>query len=624
MDLIQRPRRLRGSENLRKMVRETRMDKSSLIYPLFVKEGTGIEEEIPSMEGQFRYSVDRLPFELERLQNAGVNSIMLFGIPDHKDEVGSGAYDPNGIVQKALREAKKQFPDMYYITDVCMCEYTSHGHCGVLCGHDVNNDATLELLAKTAVSHVEAGADMVAPSDMMDGRVRAIREALDANGHYGAPIMSYAVKYASAFYGPFRDAAGSAPSFGDRKSYQMDFHNRREGMKEALTDVEEGADIIMVKPAMSYLDMVSEVSKAVNVPVATYSVSGEYAMVKAAAKMGWIDEERIMCEMAVSAYRAGAQIYLTYYAKELAKCMDEGRIADGLSEELFDRAVKVIPGGVNSPVRAYGAIGIAPRFIDRADGCHIYDVDGKEYVDYIDSWGPMILGHNFPEVKESVLKACEKGLSFGCATAIEVEMAEFICDHIPHVDMVRMVNSGTEAVMSAVRVARGFTGKNKIIKFAGCYHGHSDAMLVSAGSGVMTSGVPDSAGVPKGCTEDTMTAVYNDLDSVRALMEQADGQTAAVIVEAVGANMGVVPPKKGFLEGLRKLCDEYGALLIFDEVITGFRLAFGGAAEYFGVTPDLVTYGKIIGAGMPVGAYGGRREIMELVSLWERFTRPVP
>ena len=326
MELTKRPRRLRGSENLRKMVRETRMDKSSLIYPLFVKEGTGIEEEIPSMEGQFRYSVDRLPFELERLQNAGVNSIMLFGIPDHKDEVGSGAYDPNGIVQKALREAKKQFPDMYYITDVCMCEYTSHGHCGVLCGHDVNNDATLELLAKTAVSHVEAGADMVAPSDMMDGRVRAIREALDANGHYGAPIMSYAVKYASAFYGPFRDAAGSAPSFGDRKSYQMDFHNRREGMKEALTDVEEGADIIMVKPAMSYLDMVSEVSKAVNVPVAAYSVSGEYAMVKAAAKMGWIDEERIMCEMAVSAYRAGAQIYLTYYAKELAKCMDEGRI----------------------------------------------------------------------------------------------------------------------------------------------------------------------------------------------------------------------------------------------------------------------------------------------------------
>ena len=326
MDLIQRPRRLRGSENLRKMVRETRMDKSSLIYPLFVKEGTGIEEEIPSMEGQFRYSVDRLPFELERLQNAGVNSIMLFGIPDHKDEVGSGAYDPNGIVQKALREAKKQFPDMYYITDVCMCEYTSHGHCGVLCGHDVNNDATLELLAKTAVSHVEAGADMVAPSDMMDGRVAAIRKELDLGGYTNIPIMSYAVKYASAFYGPFRDAAGSAPAFGDRKSYQMDFHNRREGMKEALMDIEEGADIIMVKPAMSYLDMVSEISKAVNVPVAAYSVSGEYAMVKAAAKMGWIDEERIIGEMAVGAYRAGAQIYITYFAEEIAKMMEEGRI----------------------------------------------------------------------------------------------------------------------------------------------------------------------------------------------------------------------------------------------------------------------------------------------------------
>ena len=326
MELIQRPRRLRGSETLRKMVRETRMDKSSLIYPLFVKEGAGIEEEIPSMPGQYRYSIDRLPYELERLTEAGVGSIILFGIPDHKDEVGSGAYDPEGIVQRALRAAKKEFPDLYYITDVCMCEYTSHGHCGVLCGHEVENDKTLTLLAKTALSHVEAGADMVAPSDMMDGRVRAIRECLDINGHKETPIMSYAVKYASAFYGPFRDAAGSAPSFGDRKSYQMDFHNRREGMKEALSDIEEGADIIMVKPALAYHDLISEISKATNVPMAAYSVSGEYAMVKAAAQMGWIDEEKIICEMAVGAYRAGAQIYITYFAKELAKFMDEGRI----------------------------------------------------------------------------------------------------------------------------------------------------------------------------------------------------------------------------------------------------------------------------------------------------------
>lgn len=326
MELIQRPRRLRGSETLRKMVRETRMDKSSLIYPLFVREGEGIEEEIPSMEGQYRYSVDRLPYELERLTKAGVSGVMLFGIPDHKDEIGSGAYDPQGIVQRALRVAKKEFPELYYVTDVCMCEYTSHGHCGVLCGHEVDNDETLKLLAKTALSHVEAGADMVAPSDMMDGRVRAIRECLDSYGYTGTPIMSYAVKYASSFYGPFREAAGSAPSFGDRKSYQMDFHNRREGLKEALTDLEEGADILMVKPALSYLDLISDVAKAVTVPVAAYSVSGEYAMVKAAAKMGWIDEEKIIGEMAVGAYRAGAQIYITYFAKELAKQMEEGRI----------------------------------------------------------------------------------------------------------------------------------------------------------------------------------------------------------------------------------------------------------------------------------------------------------
>lgn len=323
---MQRGRRLRGSEVLRKMVRETRMDKSSLIYPMFVEDGTNIVEEIPSMEGQYRYSVDRLPYALEEVAKAGVNSVMFFGIPEVKDEVGSQAYAEDGIVQRALREAKRQFPDLYYITDVCMCEYTSHGHCGVLCGHEVENDATVDLLAKTALSHVQAGADMVAPSDMMDGRVMAIRKCLDSHGYQTTPIMSYAVKYASAFYGPFREAAGSAPSFGDRKSYQMDYHNRREGLKEALQDVKEGADIIMVKPALSYLDIISEVYRAVDVPVAAYSVSGEYAMVKAAAKLGYIEEEKIICEMAVSTYRAGAQIYLTYFAKELAKFMDEGRI----------------------------------------------------------------------------------------------------------------------------------------------------------------------------------------------------------------------------------------------------------------------------------------------------------
>ncbi len=321
-----RPRRLRYGETLRKMVRETRMDASSLIYPIFVKEGQGIREEIPTMPGQYRYSVDTMGKKLEELLRAGVSAVMFFGIPGYKDEIGSGAYAEDGIIQKALAQAKKEYPELYLITDVCMCEYTSHGHCGVLCGQDVNNDETLKLLVKTALSHVQAGADMVAPSDMMDGRVAAIRGLLDENGYSNIPVMSYAVKYASAFYGPFRDAAGSAPAFGDRKSYQMDYHNSREGMKEALLDIEEGADIIMVKPAMAYLDMVTRIKDTVNVPVAAYSVSGEYAMIKAGTKLGYIDEEKIICETAVSAFRAGCDIYLTYFAEEIAQYMREGKI----------------------------------------------------------------------------------------------------------------------------------------------------------------------------------------------------------------------------------------------------------------------------------------------------------
>ncbi|MBQ9031591.1 MAG: porphobilinogen synthase [Parasporobacterium sp.] len=326
MEMLVRPRRLRSSETLRRMVRETRISASSLIYPLFVMDGVNKAEEIPAMPGQKRYTLDRVEEELVKVMDSGVRNILLFGIPQHKDEVGSQAYAEDGIVQRALRYTAEQFPELYRITDVCMCEYTSHGHCGVLCGHDVDNDRTLELLARTARSHAEAGAQMVAPSDMMDGRILAIREELDQNGFSNLPIMSYAVKFASAFYGPFREAAGSAPSFGDRKSYQMDFHNRREALKEALLDVEEGADIIMVKPAMSFLDLVREVHETTDLPVATYSVSGEYAMVKAAAQNGWIDEDRIVCEMAVSAYRAGADIYITYFAKELAGFIREGRI----------------------------------------------------------------------------------------------------------------------------------------------------------------------------------------------------------------------------------------------------------------------------------------------------------
>lgn len=284
------------------------------------------------------------------------------------------------------------------------------------------------------------------------------------------------------------------------------------------------------------------------------------------------------------------------------------------SEELFKRGIEVIPGGVNSPVRAFRSVGGTPRFIESADGAHTRDVDGNEYLDFILSWGPMIVGHNNTRVREKVAEACMQGLSFGAPTEREVIMAELICQIVPSIEMIRMVNSGTEAVMSAIRLARGYTKRSKIIKFAGCYHGHSDAMLIKAGSGVMEGGVPDSAGVTRGCTEDTLSAVYNDLNSVEEIFKQYPDEVAAVIVEPVAANMGVVLPEDGFLQGLRDMTRQYGALLIFDEVITGFRLASGGAQEYFGITADLVTYGKIIGGGMPVGAYGGRKEIMSMVS----------
>lgn len=283
------------------------------------------------------------------------------------------------------------------------------------------------------------------------------------------------------------------------------------------------------------------------------------------------------------------------------------------SQQLFTAAQEVLPGGVNSPVRACRAVGTYPRFLSRGQGGHVWDVDGKEYIDLIGSWGPLILGHCREEVEQAVMDAVKMGLSFGAPTAAEVEMAQLVCE-MTGVEMVRMVNSGTEAVMSALRLARGATGRSKIIKFAGCYHGHSDSMLVKAGSGALTGGAPDSAGVPAQTAGDTLTASYNDLPSVESLLRANPGQVAAVIVEPVAANMGVVPPQPGFLQGLRGLCDEYGCLLIFDEVITGFRLAPGGAQEYYGVRADLVTYGKIIGGGMPVGAYGGSRKLMELVA----------
>ena len=303
------------------MIRETRLSASQMIYPLFIMPGKGKREPVPSMPGVDRISVDQLKQEAASCMEVGINSVILFGLPEKKDGVGSGAYANNGIVQQAIKELKNSAPEMNVITDVCLCEYTDHGHCGCLVGHEVDNDATLELLAKTALSHVRAGADMVAPSDMMDGRISEIRSVLDENDFHMVPIMSYAVKYASAFYGPFRDAADCAPQFGDRRSYQMDPANSREALREATLDVEEGADILMVKPAVAYLDIINRLRDEFDLPIAAYHVSGEYAMIKAAAEKGWIDGERVMAETLLSIRRAGADIIITYFAKDMAKLL---------------------------------------------------------------------------------------------------------------------------------------------------------------------------------------------------------------------------------------------------------------------------------------------------------------
>ncbi|MGQ9569859.1 MAG: porphobilinogen synthase [Thermodesulfovibrionales bacterium] len=318
---IHRPRRLRKNEAIRMMVRETSLSPDDFIYPLFVTFGKGVKKEIPSMPGCFQESVDKVVKSAKEVYSLNIPSVILFGIPEHKDEVGSGAYDEHGVIQNAIKAIKDAVPELFIITDVCMCEYTSHGHCGVVRDGEVQNDPTLELLSKEAVSHARAGADMVAPSDMMDGRVRAIRLALDKEGFKDIPIMSYSAKYASAFYGPFREAAESTPQFGDRRSYQMDPPNIREALKEVSLDIEEGADIVMVKPALAYLDVISAVRNAFHVPVAAYNVSGEYSLVKAAGKLGWIDEQRIMVEILTSIKRAGADLILTYFAKEAAKIL---------------------------------------------------------------------------------------------------------------------------------------------------------------------------------------------------------------------------------------------------------------------------------------------------------------
>ena len=468
---------------------------------------------------------------------------MLFGVPEVKDEEATGAWAEDGIVQIALRALRPRFPDLVLLTDVCLCEYTSHGHCGVVVDGDVDNDQSLELLARTAVSHAEAGADVVAPSDMMDGRVGAIREALDDHGLETTPILAYSAKYASAFYGPFREAADSAPSFGDRRGYQMDPANVREALRECEIDLEEGADAIMIKPALPYLDVIRAAREAFDVPLAAYNVSGEYAMVKAAARAGWLDERAAALESLTAIKRAGADLIVSYWTSSSRVAGSSGhrvsaaatsRLLAPLSAGSAGYASSVAPiehryrrslrpclarfsrggarSGTDDPDRAFGALSACaradprrrelaraamravgldePLFVRSGDGAYVETEDGRRLLDWVMSWGPLLFGHADPETLDAVRDAASRGTTFGAATEAEVELAAEIADAVPSVEKVRLVSSGTEAAMSALRLARAFTKRDRILKTAGGYHGHADALLASAGSGLATLGDP--------------------------------------------------------------------------------------------------------------------------------------
>src|SRR5439155_792004 len=508
--------RLRRQGRVRDPVAETRLDPSMLILPVFVDANVTAPSEIASLPGHARLPVRDIPRIAERASGAGIGGLLLFGLPTEKDEHGENAADPLGPVPTALRALREPSPGLVLIADVCLCEYTTHGHCGVVTREGaIDNDATLPFLAAAARVYAEAGADVVAPSDMMDGRVAAIREELDAADLPETAILAYSAKYASSFYGPFRDAADCAPRFGDRAGYQMDPRDGREALVEIAADIDE-------------------------------------------------------------------------------------------------RARRVMPGGVSSPVRAYGAVGGEPPFIVSAEGCHVTDADGREYVDLVSSWGAVIAGHAHPNVIAAILAQARRGTSYGAPSPLEVELAEKITASVASVEMVRFVSSGTEAVMSALRLARAATGRDGILKFAGSYHGHADALLSKAGSGLATLGLPDSAGVPAAVARDTITVPYGDLDAAAHVASATP--LAAILVEPVAGNMGCVVPDRAFLVGLRTVADRTGACLIFDEVITGFRVARSGAQGLFGVRPDVSCFGKIIGGGLPVGAYGASRKLMSLVA----------
>ncbi len=601
---VRRLRRLRASAGLRDLVREHHVRISSLVQPIFVADENQPRGEISSMPGIFRFSVDETVAEARELAALGIRAVLLFGIPDRKDAVASSAYDRNGPVQRAIRALKRELPDLVVIADLCNCEYTDHGHCGIIDAHgDVDNDRTLELLGRTALSYAEAGVDVIAPSDMMDGRVGYLRGTLDDAGYSRIPIMSYAVKFASAFYGPFREAADSTPQFGDRRTYQMDPAERARGAPRSAPrrrgrrrhdHGQARARLSRPDPRRPRSDRSADRLLQRQRRILDGQSRRAERLDRRSAD-GRRDADRVRARRRRHHHHLFREILRPAPPlKDVNPTMTIDR-----SIAAYERARRTIPGGVNSPVRAFKSVGGTPLFVREASGCRFTDLDGNSYIDYVMSWGPLILGHADPATIEAVQQAAARGTSYGAPTEAESELAELVCAMIPSVERVRFVSSGTEATMSALRLARAFTGRDKLIKFMGCYHGHGDSFLISAGSGALTLGAPDSPGITAGTIRDTIALPYNDLAAVRAAFEAEPNAIAAVIVEPYVGNMGLVLPKPGYLQGLRALTSEFGALLIFDEVMTGFRVAPGGVQEREGITPDLTTLGKIIGGGLP-------------------------
>ena len=512
---------------------------------------------------------------------------------------------------KALKQAFGQ--DLVVMTDVCLCAYTDTGHCGVNHGAEIVNDPSVAALARMAVAHAEAGADIVAPSDMMDGRIRAMREALEAAGLPNTGILSYAIKHAGAYYGPFREAADSSPKFGDRRSYQMDPRNAREGAAGRACWTWKRA------PTRSWSSRPCPTSTSSggcgNRPCApSPPTTPPRNTVRSRPPPGWAGWTKPTCSGSTSSPSAAPARTGSSPTRLAKPFKSTGSDMENANDTLFQEALTHFPGGVSSPVRAFRAVGGTPKFFRKAWGARFEDEEGRRYVDLCMSWGPLILGHAVPEVLAAAREAMEEGLTFGAPSRREIILARRIKTMVPFVEKMRFVSSGTEAVMSALRAARGFTGRDRVIKFEGCYHGHCDGMLVKAGSGLVTFGEPSSAGVPKAFADLTTVIPLDDLEALEPVFAKQGGELAAVIIEPIPANNGLLVQDLAFLQRLRELCTGNGTVLIFDEVISGFRVAPGGAAELFGITPDLVTYGKIIGGGMPVGLYGGRKDIMAVIS----------